>query len=161
MLSQSISAYARRPFLLLLIFAVDTHHVVHWISPQYTRSEDNPVSTELPSTKPATFSQPGNSRNCTTSPCSLRPGAFHERIVGGDGVEVDRSQRPDRLDPQDAVVFYESMRQWRQGGRLPGRTAEHAKWERTCLSRSFQHEWPFCQDVQPRVDDDRRIGRSN
>jgi anti-sigma factor RsiW len=34
----------------LLLFAVDSRHVVHWISPQYSRPEDNAVSTPLPTT---------------------------------------------------------------------------------------------------------------
>ncbi len=32
----------------LLLFAVDAHRVVHWISPSYTRPEEDPVSTRLP-----------------------------------------------------------------------------------------------------------------
>jgi hypothetical protein len=32
----------------LLLFAVDDRRVVHWISPAFTRPEDNPVSTTLP-----------------------------------------------------------------------------------------------------------------
>ena len=31
----------------LLLFAVDAHRVVHWISPSYTRPEDDPASTTL------------------------------------------------------------------------------------------------------------------
>ncbi len=36
----------------LLLFGVDSHRVVHWISPMFTRSEDDPASTTLtPSTR--------------------------------------------------------------------------------------------------------------
>jgi hypothetical protein len=34
--------------VFLLLFAVDAHRTVHWISPEYTRLETNPVSTVLP-----------------------------------------------------------------------------------------------------------------
>jgi hypothetical protein len=34
--------------VFLLLFAVDARRTVHWISPEYTRLEDDPVSTVLP-----------------------------------------------------------------------------------------------------------------
>jgi hypothetical protein len=34
----------------LLLFAMDTRHTLHWISPRYTRPGDDPISTALPAT---------------------------------------------------------------------------------------------------------------